>query len=212
MKTPFTLHLRDLGKPLVDAWERQFNDVPGVTISCGDIFSSKPGPIVATDPIDVKADAIVSPANSFGYMDGGIDAVYTYQLGPQVQRELQARLARDFGGELPVGSAVIIPTGHRDIPWCISAPTMRVPSFVGNTLNAYLAMRAALTAVLVHNEEGNEPIRTVLCPGLGTAVGKMPVERCARQMRAAWDRVVGGKPLVHSTLREAAIDEAWLLE
>ena len=29
---------------------------------------------------------------------------------------------------------------------------------------------------------GNEPIRSVLCPGLGTAVGRMPAERCAHQV------------------------------
>ena len=33
-------------------------------ISCGDIFKGAPA-----------ADAIVSPANSFGFMDGGIDMV-----------------------------------------------------------------------------------------------------------------------------------------
>lgn len=33
-----------------------------------------------------------------------------------------------------------------------------------------------------NNTPGNEPIRSVLCPGLGTAVGRMPPERCAYQV------------------------------
>jgi hypothetical protein len=66
------IHLRDLGRPVVDAWNREFAGIPSVRVSCGDIFSTKSGPIAANDPIDVKADAIVSPANSFGFMDGGI--------------------------------------------------------------------------------------------------------------------------------------------
>lgn len=70
------IHLRDLGKPLIEAWNREFAGIDSVRTSCGDIFSTKPGQVNVDDPIDVKADAIVSPANSFGFMDGGIDAVY----------------------------------------------------------------------------------------------------------------------------------------
>jgi hypothetical protein len=82
---------------------------------------------------------------------------------------------------------------------------------VSETVNAYLAFRAALMAVLEHNATGRDRIGLILCPGLATAVGRMPVERCARQMRAAWDRVVGGKPLRPRSLREAAQDEAFLI-
>jgi len=200
------LHLRDLGAPLVAAWRRAFAGVPSVTISEGDIFSTRPGPIAPGAPIDVTADAVVSPANSFGFMDGGIDALYTYQLGRGVQDRLQALLAEEHGGELPVGQAVIVPTLHPDIPWCISAPTMRVPETVADTLNAYLAFRAALRAVLDHNARGRPTIRRVLCPGLATAVGQMPVARCARQMRAAWDRVIGGSAPSFTSVRACAED------
>jgi O-acetyl-ADP-ribose deacetylase (regulator of RNase III) len=209
--TAIELHLRDLGEPLVDAWRREFAGAPSVTISRGDIFSTKSGAVDATDPIDVKADAIVSPANSFGFMDGGIDAVYTYQFGHGLQERLQALLAADHGGELPVGMAVIVSTGSPDIPWCISAPTMRTPGNVADTVNAYLAFGAALRAVIDHNARGQPTITRVLCPGLGTAVGMMPVARCARQMRAAWDRVVGGAPVQFRSLHAAAEDERQLL-
>jgi O-acetyl-ADP-ribose deacetylase (regulator of RNase III) len=128
-----------------------------------------------------------------------------------VQERLRERLARDFGGELPVGQAVIVPTGRNEIPWCISAPTMRIPGIVADTPNAYLAFRAALTAVLTHNRGKQQPIRSILCPGLATAVGRMPVARCARQMRAAWNRVLGGDSFVPGSLHEAAQDERDLL-
>jgi O-acetyl-ADP-ribose deacetylase (regulator of RNase III) len=124
-------------------------------------------------------------------MDGGIDAVYTHQFGFALESRLQALLAAEHGGELPVGSAVIVETGSPEIPWCISAPTMRVPEAVPDTVNAYLAFRAALRAVLDHNAAGRRPIRRVLCPGLATTTGRMPAVRCAAQMRAAWDNVLG---------------------
>jgi O-acetyl-ADP-ribose deacetylase (regulator of RNase III) len=183
-----------------------------VRTSCGDIFSAKAGPVAASDPVDIKADAIVSPANSFGFMDGGIDALYTYQFGDGLQQRLQARIAEEHGGELPVGMAVIVPTQHPDIPWCISAPTMRVPRDVAETVNAYLAFRAALRAVLAHNAAGLPRISTLLCPGLATAVGHMPVARCARQMRVAWDHVLGDKRAMPRSLRAAADIELALLE
>jgi O-acetyl-ADP-ribose deacetylase (regulator of RNase III) len=201
------IHFRDLGKPLVEAWSRAFAGIPSVRVSHGDIFSTKPGRIAPGDRIDNKADAIVSPANSFGFMDGGIDAVYTYQFGEGLQQRLQAVIERDFGGELPVGAAVIVPTMHADIPWCISAPTMRVPWVVADTVNAYLAFRAALRAVLAHNAGGLPTIKSILCPGLGTAVGRMPVDRCARQMRSAWDRVLGPERWRPRSVRAAEDDE-----
>jgi O-acetyl-ADP-ribose deacetylase (regulator of RNase III) len=206
-----TIHLRDLGEPLVIAWQTEFADVPSVRVSQGDIFSGKAGPIAPGDPIDVRADAIVSPANSFGFMDGGIDAVYTYRFGPELQERLQAQLARRHAGELPVGQALIVSTGRSEIPWCISAPTMRIPGIVADTVNAFLAFRAALLAVIDHNRTEGRPIRSVLCPGLATAVGRMPVSRCARQMRAAWDRVLGNRRFKPESLREAAQDELDLL-
>lgn len=185
------VHLRDLSVSLVNAWRDAFADVPDVTISHGDIFSEQPGPLPDRAPIDVIADAVVSPANSFGFMDGGIDAVYTHQFGFGLEARLQALLAAEHGGELPVGNAVIIETGSTDIPWCVSAPTMWVPQPVPETINAYLAFRAALRAVLAHNAAGRPPIRRLLCPGLATTNGRMPPQRCAVQMRVAWDNVFG---------------------
>ena len=201
------LHLRDLGRPLIEAWEREFSGVAAVTVSCGDIFSTKSGQVASADPIDVTADAVISPGNSFGFMDGGIDAVYTYQFGGGLQERLQALILADHGGELPVGMAVIVPTMNGAIPWCVCAPTMRTPQAVPDTVNAYLAFRAALRAVLAHNAAGHSPITRLLCPGLATAVGRMPVARCARQMRVAWDRVIGDPRTLPRSARAVLEDE-----
>jgi O-acetyl-ADP-ribose deacetylase (regulator of RNase III) len=211
MSDSIAIHLRDLGGPLVEAWREAFAGIESVRVSCGDIFSDRPGPIEPGAPIDVKADVIVSPANSFGFMDGGIDAVYTYQFGAGLQERLQAVIRDEHGGELPVGQAAIVETGHDDIPWCVSAPTMRIPRDVSDTVNAYLAFRAALRAVLAHNASGEQRIESLLCPGLGTAVGRMPVHRCARQMRMAWDRVLGGAHIFPGSLGVAADDEYEML-
>jgi len=175
-----SIHLRDISKEVVAAWESAFADVSNVHASCGDIFEH-------------TADGIVSPANSFGYMDGGIDLVYSRFFGWELQTNLMALLAEKHYGELPVGQAVVVPTGHKAIPFLVSAPTMRVPSSIGRTPNVYLAFRAALIAVLTHNVSTNTPICSLLVPGLGTGVGEVPPERAARQMRFAYNAIVGGQ-------------------
>jgi hypothetical protein len=109
-----TLKLRDLNPAMVQAWRWSFLRCEGVEVSGGDIF-------------DERADAIVSPANSFGYMDGGIDLVYSQFFGWDLQTRLQELLRKEHHGELPVGSAVILPTRHAEIPWLVSAPSMRIP-------------------------------------------------------------------------------------
>lgn len=195
MKLPIVnFHLRDLQPMMVESWTQSFDGIDKdlVFYSCGDIF----------DTDLTKVDAIVSPANSFGYMDGGIDAVYTRRFGKQLQERLQGIIKSHHHGELPVGQAQIVHTGERaeeGIPYLVSAPTMRVPENIENTVNAYLAFRAVIRSVLLHNmaiyrahEVGQEVphdyIATVLCPGLGTAVGGMPFDRCAFQMRRAYNK------------------------
>jgi O-acetyl-ADP-ribose deacetylase (regulator of RNase III) len=99
---------------------------------------------------------------------------------------LQTLLRNEYGGELLVGQAVVIETKDPDYPWLISAPTMRVPMDIQHTVNAYLAFRAVLRAVTAHNECHPGAIRSVLCPGLGTATGALPFAICARQMQTAY--------------------------
>lgn len=175
-------HLRDINGELVDAWRAQFSHRADVVVSAGDIFGAD------------AHDAIVSPANSFGFMDGGIDLVYSRRFGWDLQRRLQEQIRSEHAGELPVGTATILETGDSEFPWLISAPTMRVPCVVADTVNAYLAFRAVVVAVLDHNESHARPISTVLCPGLGTAVGRMPATRCAYQMHAALLSALGELP------------------
>jgi hypothetical protein len=77
-------------------------------------------------------------------------------------------------------------------PFLVVAPTMRVPGDSRGTINAYLAMRAALIAVLDHNGGGAGRIASLAAPGLCTGVGWMSADESASLMRAAYDMIVGG--------------------
>jgi O-acetyl-ADP-ribose deacetylase (regulator of RNase III) len=170
---PDRILLVDRSKALVEAWAEAFEDVEGVSAQDGDFFAH-------------PADAMVSPANSFGIMDGGLDLAIRDRLGHAVQRSAQDVIVARFHGELPVGMAVVVRTGAASWPHVVVAPTMRVPENVAHTLNPYLAFRAALLAVAAWNREADAPaIRSILCPGLGTGIGGVEPKRCALQMRMA---------------------------
>ena len=173
------IHLRAYHTGMFYAWQKYFEHIDNVTISQGDILRE-------------TADAIVSPANSFGYMDGGIDLVYSMHFGWDMEKRLRALLAEKYDGELPIGNAVVVETGRTDIRYLISAPTMRVPSNIENTANVYLAFRAVLRAVREFNTQRPGSISHILCPALGTGEGRMPWERAARQMYEAWRSATAG--------------------
>lgn len=181
MQVELRLVLRDLNAPIVNAWSNAFAGLANADIAQGNILEN-------------AADAIVSPANSFGFMDGGIDLAYSRFFGGTLQMSLQELIRTQHFGELPVGRAVIIDTKHSAIPFLVSAPTMRVPEDIAHSANVYLAFRAALIAVIEHNLSSDSPIASLLVPGLGIGVGGMPAARAARQMRAAYDAIAGSRP------------------
>lgn len=174
---------------LIDAWQQYCGDLPNVTIYRGSI-------------LDLSVDAIVSPANSFGFMDGGIDRIYTRYFGRGVQDRLQQLIRSRHNGELLVGAAEIVATENEQIPYIIAAPTMRVPTILTDTVNPYLAARAALllvkngSRVISQNlpislvEPVSDLVSSIAFPGLGTGVGRVDPNICARQVRTAIDEVI----------------------
>jgi len=176
-KMNIQIFLRDKNIDLVNAWKKEFDGCKNVEVSCGDIF-------------DLEADAIISPANSFGFMGGGIDLVYSKYFGRELEKALQEKIRSDFHGELPVGLAAIVKTKNDKIKFLVSCPTMRVPEEISTTVNAYLSFRAGLIEVEKFNRENDQKIKSILCPGLGTLSGRIPVSNCAKQMRYAYDLIV----------------------
>ena len=72
-----SVYLIDNWPQLVDAWARAFAVYPEIDPIAGDYFQR-------------SADAIVSPANSFGIMDGGLGLAIRDQLGYSIQGKIQS--------------------------------------------------------------------------------------------------------------------------
>lgn len=183
------LRLGDRNPEVAAALFAAFADVPDVEAVEGDLLA-------------LDADAILSPANSFGDMGGGIDkAIDDFHRGA-AQTAVMERIAQEWYGELPVGAAFVATLPGRRFTHVVAAPTMRIPGNVAGTIHAYLAMRGALVAVLNFNRTAQPPIRLLAVPGLCTGVGGMPAEQAAEQMRTAYDSVLGGgwRKAVHAAL------------
>ena len=94
----FDLILVDVQKQLCAHWETAFSNYPEVKIHNG-YFQEVP-----------HFDCLVSPANSFGLMDGGIDLAIRNFFGMTIQYNVHKVIKKEFYGEQPVGTSVIVHT------------------------------------------------------------------------------------------------------
>ncbi len=170
MKPVLSVVLVDVNASVVKAWRTAFADTPEVEIVGGSITT-------------LAVDAWVSPTNSRGRMDGGVDAVIKRHLGAQIETRVQHEIARHHDGFLPVGAATCVPTGIGFPRFLISAPTMvKSAENVSETMNVALACAAAFQAIHMQNAQEPDSILSVAIPGLGAATGRVPPRVCANLM------------------------------
>ncbi|MET9068532.1 macro domain-containing protein [Streptosporangium sandarakinum] len=171
---PLRVVLADISAKVVESWRAAFADEPEVEIHKGSILSR-------------KVDAWVSPTNSRGRMDGGVDAAIKRHLGAGIQLRVQRAIRDGFGGSLPVGSAVCVPSGAVEPRFLISTPTMEESvQDVSETLNVALACAAAFQAVHMQNDREPGSIGSVALVGMGAATGRVPARVCANLMWAGY--------------------------
>jgi O-acetyl-ADP-ribose deacetylase (regulator of RNase III) len=170
MQSPLRVVLTDVNATVVQAWRAAFADTPEIEIRKGSI-------------LDEHVDAWVSPTNSRGLMDGGLDAVVKRHLGAGIQLKVQRAIRDEFAGRLPVGSAVCVASGAVNPKFLISAPTMQESAQnVSETLNVALACAAAFQAVHRQNLHAPDSIGSVALVGMGARTGRVPARVCANLM------------------------------
>lgn len=184
---------------------------------------------------DTDFDCVVSAANGFGLMDGGVDQCITDYFGVEMMYRVQNMVINKYAGEQPVGTSEIVIAGYkkqynesetstepRKMQFVAHTPTMRVPADVSNSDNAYQAMKAALLAVQNHNraidwrimngeEVLHERINSLVTPGLGTNTGRIPFDKAAKQMALATYHVMNPPRMInwyYASERDAEIQES----
>jgi O-acetyl-ADP-ribose deacetylase (regulator of RNase III) len=163
------LHLIDSDLDVTSELQRAFSRFDEVDVRHGDLLA-------------LAEECVVSPANSFGFMDGGFDRELYSFFGPAIESRVQDAINRRPEGHLPIGASLVVRTGHSRVPFLLVAPTVTLPEQTDPT-NAYRAMRAILRIARAESAFFSH----VFCPGLATGVGGVTLSEAADQMARAYN-------------------------
>jgi O-acetyl-ADP-ribose deacetylase (regulator of RNase III) len=120
------------------------------------------------DLTQIKCDAIVNPANSFGYMGGGVAGAIKRVGGIEIERDAVSK------APIPVGKAVVTTAGTLPCKYVIHAPTMKQPAIRIGVENVKLATKAAFETGL------KLKLKSIAIPGMGTGVGAVSPDDAAK--------------------------------
>lgn len=118
----------------------------------------------------IDVDAIVNPANSFGYMGGGVAGVIK-KVGGQIIEEEAIQQA-----PIQIGQAVVTSAGDLVCEKVIHAPTMHNPAELTDSHKVMCAVKAALELA---DKKG---FKTLAMPGMGTGVGGLDKQEAAKNI------------------------------
>lgn len=119
------------------------------------------------DLTKISCDAIVNPANSYGYMGGGVAGAIKRVGGIEIEKEAVSK------APIHVGKAVATIAGSLPCRYVIHAPTMKNPAMRIDIENVKLATRAAFEIGIRLN------LKTIAIPGMGTGVGGVKIDKAA---------------------------------
>ena len=122
------------------------------------------------DLTEVSCDALVNPANSLGYMGGGVAGAVKRRGGREIEKEALSK------APIKIGSAVATTGGSLACRYVIHAPTMEQPAMSIPVENVRRATKAALDLAVSMN------LASLALPGMGTGVGGVSYEAAARAM------------------------------
>lgn len=182
--------LFDLDDELIREWQNRFGELTDFKIVKSDVRKLEN---------HIKIDYYVSPANSYGYMDGGIDETYM-KMFPDIQSQVRETIHKyriwdlNRGLFLPIGSTI-------KVNQILCCPTMIAPEKIYQNgiypANVYFAFLSILFYSLT------EPDKNIAIPGLGTGTGYIPPDLCAKEMFDAYNHFLEVKPRLLKALSQA---------
>lgn len=168
------IYLLDINPGITKAWKKEFESYNNFHIIT-DEFNHF---------MDTHKDieCVVSPANSFGYMNGGYDKAITDYFGLEVEKEVQRFIDTHLFGEQPVGTSIMvnIPKSNKKL---IHTPTMRLPSSIKDEMVIYQCMRSTLICAI------KGKVKSIVIPAFGGATGGVKPSIVAKYMKAAYEQI-----------------------
>lgn len=176
------IYLLDINPHMTKAWEAYFKDIDDVEIVNTDFHSFM---------FNYTVDAVVSPANAFGLMDGGYDGAITRYFGKQLMKDVQYKIITEWYGEQPVGTSISVPIKGKQVYYndkikdmiLIHTPTMRTPSLIVDDKVIYQCMRTTLIEAIKNN------VKNIVIPAFGGATGGIPFDTVAKMMYLAYTQI-----------------------
>ncbi len=153
--------------------------------------------VLKGDLTELEVDAIVNPANSLGYMGGGVAGAIKRKGGREIEEEAVKK------SPIEVGSAVATTSGKLKCRYVIHAPTMERPAMRIGVDNVEKATRAAFELAK------SMKLKSIALPGMGTGVGGVKEEDAARaMMKVAKDYIEHFDEIIFIDINERMVD-AW---
>ncbi|KAJ5232063.1 hypothetical protein N7468_005019 [Penicillium chermesinum] len=154
-------------------------------------------------PGSTTFDLVVSPANSYGRLDGAFDDAISMAFSPRddyyaLTRAAQRVLYDKWRGYAPPGTCTLVefPRALKrnkfECKWVALCPTMREPTNVTwDREVVFECIWSLLCQIEGHNRQSkHDPIRTILMTPLATGIGKVSKERWAAQTVVALKQFV----------------------
>ncbi|MBQ7790394.1 MAG: macro domain-containing protein [Bacilli bacterium] len=126
-------------------------------------------------------ECIVSPANSYGLMDGGYDKAIKMYFKEDIQEKVQNYIIKNYYGEQPIYTSFIIDINDKQK--LMHTPTMRIPEKIIDERAIYQCMRS----VLIEAKQNN--IESILIPMFGGLTGGVHPQNISKMMRLAYDQI-----------------------
>ena len=168
------IFLLDRKQNMVKCWNKYFSTIDNVEVVYDDFENFM-------DTHNVEC--VVSPANSFGLMDGGYDLAITKWFGNSLMKKVQKYIIDNFCGEQPVATSFLIDTGYKNIK-LIHTPTMREPDAIKEPLVIYQCMRTTLIEAIKYE------VDSIVIPAFGGACGALDYELIAKMMYQGFNQVM----------------------
>ena len=155
-------------------WLKQYFKNTDVEFVCDDLenYLSK-----------TEVQCIVSPANSFGLMDGGYDYYITHYFGEQLQERVQAYILRNYYGEQPIGTSFLVKANDKG-QYLIHTPTMQTPKPIKDPFVIYTCMRSTLICAKKHK------VKSIVIPFFGGGCGKVHPQIIAQMMYLGYEQIM----------------------
>lgn len=171
------IYLLDINKSIINQWNLYFGD-------CSDV---KIVNMYLDDFLNTyDVDCVVSPANSYGIMDGGFDAAISDYFGCDLMKVVQDKIIKECYGEQIVGTSIIVDIPRSDKK-LIHTPSMRIPSRIKDPMVIYYCMRSTLMLAL------DSGIKNIVIPAFGGSCGGVNANVIAYMMKEAYKQVMNHK-------------------